>query len=472
MLAWDDADTLSVMLTVRRNSAGRTATVKRRSAMAKKTKRRSAMAKQRAVAVKRKRPAPPAMELPRPVPNLSRDDWDINFPRKMTSDIKIKVGSDCSGWASEVHALNMLGLKQNIYHRFGCDIAKSSKTIIFNNCQPKAWYDDCMNRENSKVASTDLYVAGFPCQPFSSAGKNHGIHAQRGTVFDGIFDYIIQHTPTIFVLENVKNLTSSKHKSTFDAIMGLLKNIRDPAPSKRRTYWVNWRIYNSKDHGVPQIRERLYIVGMRMSHIVCHQSNIESKFKSMIEECIAPTPNIHQFIVRTKNRMDRATIERQIKKDLRSSAMFSGTGRRNLTMAMKQIRSANLDPSTSEIVVDLGQGRSKVHMMHNLCPTITRTRAARDDFFLVSNASRITALDCMHLQGLNSFKVDLNGLKCSEIGQLAGNAMTIPVLAAILQASLVLTGMAKDIDVEPVVDRHAPRVRPCVLTKRVKTDGL
>ena len=110
MLAWDDADTLSVMLTVRRNSAGRTATVKRRSAMAKKTKRRSAMAKQRAVAVKRKRPAPPAMELPRPVPNLSRDDWDINFPRKMTSDIKIKVGSDCSGWASEVHALNMLGL--------------------------------------------------------------------------------------------------------------------------------------------------------------------------------------------------------------------------------------------------------------------------------------------------------------------------------------------------------------------------
>ena len=89
MLAWDDADTLSVTLTVRRNSAGRTATVKRRSAMAKKTKRRSAMAKQRVVAVKRKRP--------RPVPNLSRDDWDINFPRKMTSDIKIKVGSDCSG---------------------------------------------------------------------------------------------------------------------------------------------------------------------------------------------------------------------------------------------------------------------------------------------------------------------------------------------------------------------------------------
>ena len=118
MLAWDDADTLSVMLTVRRNSAGRTATVKRRSAMAKKTKRRSAMAKQRAVAVKRKRPAPPAMELSRPVPNLSRDDWDISFPRKMTSDIKIKVGSDCSGWASEVPALNMLGLQQNIDHRF------------------------------------------------------------------------------------------------------------------------------------------------------------------------------------------------------------------------------------------------------------------------------------------------------------------------------------------------------------------
>ena len=50
--------------------------------------------------------------------------------------------------------------------------------------------------------------------------------------------------------------------------------------------------------------------------------------------------------------------------------------------------------------------------------------------------------------------------------------MTIPVLAAILRASLVLTGMAKDIDVKPVVGCHAPRVRPSVLTKRDKTDGL
>ena len=82
--------------------------------------------------------------------------------------------------------------------------------------------------------------------------------------------------------------------------------------------------------------------------------------------------------------------------------------------------------------------------MYNICPTITKTRGAREDFYLISTATRLTVLDYMRLQGLDPFQVNLENLKYSEIGQLAGNAMTIPLLASILRAALALTGLAKD----------------------------
>ena len=130
---------------------------------------------------------------------------------------------------------------------------------------------------------------------------------------------------------------------------------------------------------------------------------------------------------------------------LRSSA-FNNTAKKNLRNAMSKIRSsaAPLDLSCSDFVVDLANGFSRTHLMYNMCPTITRTRGAREDFYLMSTARRLSVLDYMRLQGLDPDQTNLENLLYSEIGQLAGNAMTIPLLASILRASLVLSGLAKD----------------------------
>ena len=363
------------------------------------------------------------------------------FPFKMHASGPISVGSDCSGWGSEVYALKLLGL--NINHRFACDVAKPSKTIIFNNCKPKVWYDDCMIRDNRKTPSVDVYVAGFPCQPFSSAGKNNGINDARGTIFDGIFDYIRRRTPTIFVLENVKNLLSSKHKATFSAILKLLGSLKCPDHPDHPMYWVTWGIYNSRHYGVPQNRERLYIVGLRTSKMGSQDfESHNNKFTTMMNECVRETPDIRDFLGQVK-RGNHQVVEELIKKDLRSMS-FNKTAKKNLSNAMDQIRAANLDLSRADIVVDLANGFSRTHLMYNICPTITKTRGAREDFYLISTASRLTVLDYMRLQGLDPFQVNLENLKYSEIGQLAGNAMTIPLLASILRAALALTGLAKD----------------------------
>ena len=72
-----------------------------------------------------------------PAPAIGIDPPLITFPHQMRANRKIRVGSDCSGWASEVHALRLLGLGSAIDHQFACDIIESSKKIIFNNCRPK-----------------------------------------------------------------------------------------------------------------------------------------------------------------------------------------------------------------------------------------------------------------------------------------------------------------------------------------------
>lgn len=109
----------------------------------------------------------------------------------------------------------------------------------------------------TKVAATDIpdhdiLVGGFPCQAFSQAGLKRGFEDTRGTLFFEIARIIKEKRPKAFLLENVKNLTLHDHGRTFDVIMNTLDELG---------YAVFPTLYKAKDFGVPQNRERIYIVG-------------------------------------------------------------------------------------------------------------------------------------------------------------------------------------------------------------------
>lgn len=111
-------------------------------------------------------------------------------------------------------------------------------------------------REAKKsIPDFDILIGGFPCQPFSSLGKQKGFEDEnRGNLFFEIIDIINKHSPIAVVLENVKNIITHDHKRTFERI---LKELDDAG------YRNYWKILNSCDYGIPQRRNRLFLVALR-----------------------------------------------------------------------------------------------------------------------------------------------------------------------------------------------------------------
>lgn len=105
---------------------------------------------------------------------------------------------------------------------------------------------------NHEIPSHDLLTGGFPCQPFSSAGKKEGIRDARGTLFEHIIGVLKAHRPKYFVLENVKRLLTMEQGNHFATILGALADL---------DYFVEWRLLNASHFGLPQNRERVFIIG-------------------------------------------------------------------------------------------------------------------------------------------------------------------------------------------------------------------
>ena len=113
-------------------------------------------------------------------------------------------------------------------------------------------YGDATKINERELPDFDLLVGGFPCQAFSIAGKRKGFDDTRGTLFFDIARILNYKRPKYFLLENVKGLLSHDSGKTFQTILGVLSDIG---------YIVEWQVLNAKDFGVPQNRERIFIVG-------------------------------------------------------------------------------------------------------------------------------------------------------------------------------------------------------------------
>ena len=113
---------------------------------------------------------------------------------------------------------------------------------------------DITKIEENEIPQHDILLAGFPCQAFSLAGLKKGFEDARGTLFFDVARIAEYHKPKVIFCENVKNLVNHDRGKTFKVIRRILENLG---------YKVYEKVLNSKNFGVPQNRERIYIVAFR-----------------------------------------------------------------------------------------------------------------------------------------------------------------------------------------------------------------
>ena len=133
------------------------------------------------------------------------------------------------------------------------EIDKYACQIYRKNFGEKELYEgDITKITADDIPDHDLLCGGFPCQAFSIAGKRKGFEDTRGTLFFDIARVLAAKRPRYLLLENVKGLLSHDDGHTFRTILWVLHELR---------YDVQWQVLNSKDFGVPQNRERVFIIG-------------------------------------------------------------------------------------------------------------------------------------------------------------------------------------------------------------------
>ena len=191
---------------------------------------------------------------------------------------KINVFEAFAGYGGASFGLKKSGIPYKIVgysenDKFASEIFELNHPGIKN-------YGDITKIKTKDIPDFDLFTGGFPCQPFSSAGLGKGELDIRGTLFYDVIRICKAKKPKHILLENVKGLTTKRHKETFAKIQEELKKLG---------YSVIWKLMNTKDYGIPQNRERVWIyayhgVLSENFSIDPGKTELKKRFKDFLDE--------------------------------------------------------------------------------------------------------------------------------------------------------------------------------------------
>jgi len=296
----------------------------------------------------------------------------------------LRIGTDCSGIEAPIEALKQLGIP--FEHKWACEIDRFARKSILANYQPEIIYEDITKRDNSQLPDIDMYVCGFPCQPFSLMGNKMGSNDPRGNIMMHCIDVIKKKQPSIFILENVKNFKFIEKGKPFNFLIDELASIVNE--DGEQLYNIYCDIYNTKDYGIPQNRERIYIIGIKSDILVNEYIK---------PECIEMKPLDDIIIDKTiykKNKNFKNINEKLEKIEYKKNYIFPNS--------------------------------NYVNPIKNICPTLS----TRCDMFYHSSYNRyLTTTECLLLQGFSKdFKQVVSN---TQIYKQIGNSMSVNVLKVI-----------------------------------------
>ena len=179
----------------------------------------------------------------------------------------LRVGSDFSGVGAFNQALKRLGVEYK--EVFACDMDKFARETFIHNYGEPEYYPTNVYDRAIPSESLDIYMTSPPCQAFSLAGKRLGKDDKRGILFFNSHEFIQVNKPRFFIFENVRGLLSDDGGKTFQEWVNMLggKSVNGVPVLFRYDeavpYHLYWQVLNAKNHGVPQNRERVFLIGIR-----------------------------------------------------------------------------------------------------------------------------------------------------------------------------------------------------------------
>lgn len=299
---------------------------------------------------------------------------------------RIKVFDMFTGYGGAEFALN----KADVDHV--CigysEIDKAAIKCFENNFPGIKNYGDCTKIDPKKLPDFDLLTGGFPCQPFSVAGKHLGELDTRGTLFYDIIRIAEEKKPKYMVLENVKGLLNAPFKRTFEKILSELDRVG---------YAVYWKVLNSRDYGIPQSRQRVVFV--------CFRKDIDRGFEF---------PEKEDLKLYLKDITDPPSKETLV-----------SVAWRNKNRSLHQAKG-----------LPYGAFPKKYHWKVN--PDIGVSYAVKSSLheFAVSdihlkNRRFLTPKECFRLMGFLNDEIKLDGLSDAQKYKLAGNGWDINLFAKV-----------------------------------------
>ena len=262
----------------------------------------------------------------------------------------IKVGSDFSGVGAFNQALIRLGIKYE--EIFACDMDKHARTTFIHNYgEPKYYPTNVYDREIPSEP-LDIYMTSPPCQAFSLAGKRLGKDDHRGILFFNSLEFIKVNKPRYFIFENVRGLLSDDGGKTFSEWVNLLggKSVNgnpvmfpyeDSVP-----YHLYWEILNAKEHGVPQNRERVFLVGIRDDHDNTFRfpskEPLKKKLKDILEENVDQKYFLNDRQINNLTRLKETLEKKDLPNEVAMIDSYNQSINENSICISTRVRASNL----------------------------------------------------------------------------------------------------------------------------------
>ncbi len=386
----------------------------------------------------------------------------------------MKIATVCSGIGSPELAVENLSNEFGFEYEnvFACEIDKFARGSYNAIHSCGTMYND-MTKEQWDQSSqyADLFIGGIPCQAFSLAGKRLGEKDKRGVLFYDFYRYVKNQQPKVFIIENVKGLLSDNKGRTFKNWCSLLGQTLNYAHNFFKhpdclDYHLHYMVLNTKDFGLPQNRERVFLIGIRPDITFEYQfpkgwplaKRLKDVLEAVVDEKYFLSDTALDYLskpasggysdrlsfLNNENNETAGCITANHSKGVPYNCMVVNEPKTlQGNTIVNTIRTGGKGSLTAkhswDVIVDhkiiqTARGFNKGGM-HKLCPPITSSSFQNNNYLVSNRIRRLTPLECWRLQGFpdEAFYKSKSVNSDTQLYKQAGNTISVPVIQAIIR---------------------------------------